>query len=176
MLTALWRERYDSKQCRYVGHCARLVVEQDSRESKTAEMLQQFYQQPQIPMHTPAHPVHCMFPAFETRGVDGYNGIMPSRSLLESFFVTSVQGDAPWTETLMALNADTDIMSADDSYKVTKRMSNVRGVKICHSLFTVLNNRTNCVILQVLTTGKGLGAETAAMFAMPWRFDPTTLT
>ncbi len=85
MLTALWRERYDSKQCRYVGNCARLVVEHDSRESRTAEMLQQFYQQPQIPMHTHAHPVHCMFPAFETRGVDGYNGIMPSRSLLESF-------------------------------------------------------------------------------------------
>jgi hypothetical protein len=80
----------------------------------------------------------------------------------------------------MALNSDTDIMSADDSFKVSffslhslspntsfhyydlhglkhfsslqvvKRMNKVRNVKLCTSLFTVINNRTNCVVLQVI--------------------------
>ncbi len=91
----------------------------------------------------------------------------------------SVHADIDIFETLMALNLNTDILSADDSYKVfltnisyiyifylngvilkllvdkvTKRMQKVRGVKLCTGLFTVMNNRTSTVVLMVLTTSK----------------------
>ena len=51
---------------------------------------------------------------------------------------------------MLALNANGDIMSADDSFKVTKRMYKVRKVNMCAGLFTVMNNRTGTIILQVI--------------------------
>ncbi len=65
-------------------------------------------------------------------------------------FVASVQGGSHIFDNMMALNANGDIISADDSFKVTKRMYKVRKVKICARLFTVVNNRTGTVILQVI--------------------------
>jgi hypothetical protein len=73
--------------------------------------------------------------------------------------VASVQGDSHIFDNLMALNANGDVMSADDSFKVTKRMYKVRKVKMCAGLFTVMNNRTGTVILQVIYGVLGLRVQ-----------------
>jgi hypothetical protein len=109
MIRAIYREAYDLKKCAHVGHLARLV---ENREN-AYEGLQRLGV-----IHNDAVRDHRVFPSFQTRGIDSYNGRNPSRRFLQSLFVKTTHGDIAIYETLMALNADTDILSADDSYKV----------------------------------------------------------
>ena len=109
MIRAIYREAYDLKKCAHVGHLARLV---ETREN-AYEGLQRLGV-----IYNDAVRDHRMFPSFQTRGIDGYNGKTPSQRYLQSLFVQTTHGDIVIYETLMALNADTDILSADDSYKV----------------------------------------------------------
>jgi hypothetical protein len=144
MLEAMLREEYDSKKCAYVGRHAREQVGRDAARGlvvNDANVTINFQQR--------------RFPEFESEGIDGYNGHIPSRPYLKSVFVSSIQAEADVYDTLMALHANTDIISADDSYKVCKRMFKIRKVKLCVGLFTVINNRNGCVILQLLTQASG---------------------
>ena len=138
----MYHETYDIQRCAYSGHCARRLKcnREDCDQDDLFPCVQRF----------PTEPQFKPFPSFGSRGINGYNGFVPSRQYLRNVFVAAVQGDSHIFDNLMALNANGDVMSADDSFKVTKRMYKVRKVKMCAGLFTVMNNRTGTVILQVI--------------------------
>ena len=138
----MYHEAYDVQRCAYSGLCARRLKpnREDCDQDDLFPSLQRF------PSETQFKP----FPSFGSRGINGYNGSVPSRQFLRNVFVASVQGDSHIFDNMLALNANGDIMSADDSFKVTKRMYKVRKVKMCAGLFTVMNNRTGTIILQVI--------------------------
>jgi hypothetical protein len=116
MLEAMMREEYDSKKCAYVGKHARDQVGRDAADAL-------FLNAANVPINSTRN----KFPEFESEGIDGYNGHILSRPYLKSVFVSSIQAEADVYDTLMALHANTDIISADDSYKVCKRMFNVQN-------------------------------------------------
>jgi hypothetical protein len=136
MLEAMLREEYDSKKCAYVGRHAREQVGRDAARNLVVN-----------DANVTINSQRRRFPEFESEGIS---------TILENVFVSSIQAAADVYDSLLALHANTDIISADDSYnKVCKRMFKIRKVKLCVGLFTVINNRNRCVILQLLTQASG---------------------
>ncbi len=86
MVKARWYEVYDSKRCTYAGNCARQTLHFESNQENVEHL---FGDTPvtrcsNTPLHTP-------YPTFTSRGINGYNGLCPSRNLLKMFFVNSVR-------------------------------------------------------------------------------------
>ena len=152
------------------------AVKKQALEKRPAEG---FFSNESRPVAGPLPPPGPRFPPLLSKGAGGYNGAQPSTDWLTSVFLRTVFNDRAMYETLMAVRADGDILSADDSFKVhhclscgwcytvvyvynffsffdvrqvTKRMFKIRGAKNFTGLFTVVNNRTNEVILSFFTT------------------------
>jgi hypothetical protein len=85
MLQAMWRENYDSQRCTYSGQCARLLVSFDARQSAADDMFGGGLPPPATQR------AYMPFPSYTSRGVDGYNGLTPSRKLLKMFFINWVR-------------------------------------------------------------------------------------
>jgi hypothetical protein len=85
LLQSVWREAYDSKKCTYVGHCTRFAAALDMRETSINGLFGGI-QVARRPTRT-----SLPFPDYTARGINGYNGQVPSRNLLRGFFVRHVR-------------------------------------------------------------------------------------
>jgi len=72
MLTSMYRETYDLQRCAHVGHLARRVALADDNEYGFANLFG-------VPQSANGSNTAKNFPVFESRGINGYYGSIPSR-------------------------------------------------------------------------------------------------
>jgi hypothetical protein len=72
MLTAMYRETCDLQRCAHVGHLARRVAQVDGNENGYANLFG-------VPQSANGSNSAKILPAFESRGIKGYYGSIPSR-------------------------------------------------------------------------------------------------